>query len=106
MKLSLTLKTQNMRSFNLSSNDGFFKNKVKAATLEQDNILILTNTQVGNKANMLTKEFNLELLNSSTHIDMNGVSIVLKITKIIKVMDARSKNRQGRKDHCLETNDK
>ena len=49
-----------MRSFNLSSNDGFCRNKVKAATLEQDNILLLTNIQVGNKSNMLTKEFNLE----------------------------------------------
>ena len=60
INISLTLKTQNMRSFNLSSNDGFFRNKVKAATLEQDNILLLTNIQVGNKSNMLTKEFNLE----------------------------------------------
>ena len=95
-----------MRSFNLSSNDGFFKNKVKAATLGQDDILLLTNTQVGNKSNILTKEFNLEgykLLNNSTHNNMKGVSIALKITK--KNING-CKNRQGRKDYCLETNDK
>ena len=84
MNISLTLKTPNVRTFNLSSNDEFFKNKAKAATLEQDNIILLTNTQVGAKANMLTKEFNLEgyeLLNNSTHNNMKGVSIALKITK-------------------------
>ena len=76
MNISLTLKTQNVRSFNLSSNDGFFKNKVKAVTLEQDDIILLTNTQVGDKSNMLTKEFNLEgyeLLNNSTYNNMKGV---------------------------------
>ena len=39
---------------------GFFKNKIKAVTLEQDDIILMTNTQVGDKSNMLTKEFNLE----------------------------------------------
>ena len=74
-----------MCSFNLSSNDVLFRNKVKAATLEQDDILLLPNTQVGNKSNMLTKEFNLEgyeLLNNSTHKNMKGVSI--------KIMDAKT----------------
>ena len=33
MNISLTVKTQNMCSFNLSNKDSFFKNKVKAATL-------------------------------------------------------------------------
>ena len=76
MNISLTLKTQNVRSFNLSSNDGFFMNTVKSVTLEQDDIILLTNTQVGDKSNMLTKEFNLEgyeLLNNSTYNNMEGV---------------------------------
>ena len=54
MNISLTVKTQNMCSFNLSNKDGFFKNKVKAATLERDNILLLTNTQVRNKSNYIS----------------------------------------------------
>ena len=48
---------------------------------------------MGDKGNMLRKEFNLEgyeLLNNSTHNNMKGVSIALKITKDIKVMDART----------------
>ena len=76
MNISLAVKTQNMRSFNLSNKDGLFRNKVKAATLEQDDILLLTNTQVGTKSNNLTKEFNLEgykLLNNSTYNIMKGV---------------------------------
>ena len=48
MNISLTVKTQKMCSFNLSNKDGFFKNKVKAATLEHDDIHLLTNTQAGN----------------------------------------------------------
>ena len=82
MNISLTLNTQIMRLFNLSSNDGFIRNKVKAATLEQDDTLLLTDTQVRNKSNMLTKEFNLEgyeLLNNSTHNNIKGVSIALEI---------------------------
>ena len=46
---------------------------------------------MGDKANILMKEFNLEgyeLLNNSTHNNMKGVSIALEITKDIKVMDA------------------
>ena len=61
MDISLTLKTPNVRSFNLSSHDGFFNNNVQAVTLEQDDIILLTNAQVGDKSNMLTKEFNLEI---------------------------------------------
>ena len=44
------MKTQNVRSFNLSSQDGFFKNKIKAVVLEQDDIILMTNTQIGIKA--------------------------------------------------------
>ena len=42
---------------------------------------------------MLTKEFNLEgyeLLSNSTNNNIKGVSIALKITKDIKIMDAKT----------------
>ena len=93
MNISLTVKTQNMRSFNISNKDGFFRNEVKAATLERDDILLLTNTQVGNKSIMLTRKFNLEgykLLNNSTYNNKKGVSIALKIAKNNKIMDAKT----------------
>ena len=64
--------------------NGYFKNKVNAANLERDDILLLTNTLVGKKSNMLTREFNLEgykLLNNSSYNNMKGVSIALKIAK-------------------------
>ena len=97
MNISLTVKTQKMRSFTLSNQDGFFRNKVKAATLERDDILLLTNTQVGNKSNMLTRKFYLEgykLLNNSTHNSMKGVSIALRIAKNIKIMDAKTDDEE------------
>ena len=81
-----------MRSFNLSCQGGFYKSKVKAAILENDDILLLSNTQVGDKAGLLCKEFNLEgyeLLNN-----MKGVSIALRIAKNIKIMDARTDNEE------------
>ena len=74
MNRSQTVKTQNMHSFTLLSQDGFDKNKVKAATLECDNM------QEGDKSRMLTKAFNHEgykLLNNSTQNNMKGVSIAL-----------------------------
>ena len=84
MNINLSIKTQNVRSFNLSSQDGFFKNKIKAVVLEQDDIILMTNTQIGDKSNMLNKEFNLEgyeVIHNSNHNNMKGVSIALKINK-------------------------
>ena len=95
MNISLSIKTQNVRSFNLSSQDGFFKNKIKAVVLEQDDIILMTNTQIGDKSNMLNKEFNLEgyeVIHNSSHNNMKGVSIALKINKEIKIMDAKMDN--------------
>ena len=46
---------------------------------------------------MLTKEFNLEgyeLLNHSTNNNMRGVSIDLKISKNIKIMDAKTEKEE------------
>ena len=55
MNISLTVKTKNMQFFNLSNKDGFYKNKVKAATLKRDDLLLLTNTQFGDIFKMLTR---------------------------------------------------
>ena len=47
---------------------------------------------------MLTKEFNLEgyeLLKNSSHNNMRGVSIALKKSKNIKVMDAKTDKEGG-----------
>ena len=85
MNISLTMKTQNVRSFNLSSQDGFFKNKTKAVTLEQDDIILLTNTQVGDKSHMLMKEFNIEGYTSNIEfIDSwtTGPTVKAKIHRI------------------------
>ena len=95
MNINLSIKTQNVRSFNLSSQDGSFKNKIKAVVLEQDDIILMTNTQTGDKRNMLDKEFNLEgyeVIHNSKHNNMKGVSIALKINKEIKIMDAKTDN--------------
>ena len=95
MNISLSIKTQNVRTFNLSSQDGFFKNKIKAVVLEQDDIILMTNTQIGDKSNMLDKEFNLEgyeVIHNSSHNNMKGVSIALKINKELKIMDAKKDN--------------
>ena len=97
MNINLSIKTQNVRSFNLSSQDGFFKNKIKAVVLEQDDIILMTNTQIGDKSNMLNKEFNLEgyeVIHNSNHNNMKGVSIALKINKEIKIMDAKTDNEE------------
>ena len=97
MNINLSIKTQNVRSFNLSSHDGSFKNKIKAVVLEQDDIILMTNTQIGDKSNMLNKEFNLEgyeVIHNSNHNNMKGVSIALKINKEIKIMDAKTDNEE------------
>ena len=103
MNISLTLKTQKLRSFNLSSNDGFFKNIVKAATLEQNYILLLTNNQVGNKANMLTKEFNLEgyeLLNNSTHNNIHD-TILRILSELLLVSHTVELVRSGSRSQTI-----
>ena len=47
MNLEISLKTQNVRSFNLSENGLYsMKKKVQAVMFEGDDILCLTNTQV------------------------------------------------------------
>ena len=48
MNLELSLKTQNIRSFNLSETGLVsMRKKVKAAILEEDDVIMLTNVQIG-----------------------------------------------------------
>ena len=68
---------------------------LKAATLECDDMILLTNTQSGDKSKILSIEFNLEgyeLLTNSKNNNMKGVSIALRIATNIKIMDARMDN--------------
>ena len=58
MNLEISLKTQNVRSFNLSENGlCSMKTKIKATMLEGDEILLLTNTQIGRNRHIIEKEF-------------------------------------------------
>jgi hypothetical protein len=51
------LKTQNLCSFNLSTSLISMHKKVSATTHENDDIIFLTNTQVGTKKSIIEKEF-------------------------------------------------
>ena len=58
MNLELSSKTQNVRSFDLSETGLIsMKTKMKAAMFEGDNILCLTNTQIGCNHRIIEKEF-------------------------------------------------
>ena len=58
MNLEIAFKTQNVRSFNLSETGLIsMKTKIKAAMLEGDNILCLTNTQIGRNRRIIENEF-------------------------------------------------
>ena len=56
--LEISLKTQNVRSFNLSETGlCSMRTKIKATMLEGDDILLLTNTQIGRNRRVIEKEF-------------------------------------------------
>ena len=58
MNLEISFKTQNVRSFNLSETGlTSMKTKIKAAMFEGDDILCLTNTQIGRNRRVIEKEF-------------------------------------------------
>ena len=58
MNLEISLKTQNVRSFNLSENGLYsMKKKVQAVMFEGDDILCLTNTQIGRNRRVIEREF-------------------------------------------------
>ena len=96
MNLELSLKTQNIRSFNMSENGLVsMRKKVKAAVLEDDDIIMLTNVQLGANRRAVEKEFLFggknpyEIYTNSTATDARGVLIATKIKANIQVIDIR-----------------
>ena len=91
MNLNFSCKTQNIRSFNFSSNiPNFYKRKVDALTLEQDDIILVSNTQIGRNRKILEDEFRFkgyEILTNSTSNAAKGVLIALRIAKDIKIIE-------------------
>ena len=58
MNLELSLKTQNVRSFNMSENGLVsMRKKAKAAILDDDDVIMLTNVQLGTNKLMVEREF-------------------------------------------------
>ena len=96
MNLELSLKTQNVRSFNLSENGlTSMRKKVKAAILEEDDVIMLTNVQLGNNKLMVEREFLFagknpyEIYTNSKASDARGVLIAIKIKANIQVIDTK-----------------
>ena len=94
MNLEISLKTQNVRSFNLSENGlSSMKTKIKATMLEGDDILLLTNTQIGRNRRIIEKEFLIggenpyEIYTNSSASDARGVLIAIRIQANIQVID-------------------
>ena len=56
MNFNIKLKTQNLRSFNLSTSLIAMQKKVSATTHENDDIIFLKNTQLGTKKSLVEKE--------------------------------------------------
>ena len=58
MNLELSLKTQNVRSFNMSENGLVsMRKKVKAVLMEDDDVIMLTNMQLGTNKTAVEREF-------------------------------------------------
>ena len=93
MNISTSVRLQNTRSFNLSDrNNKKIDPKVEACTLEQDDILILTNVQIGDNEQRIKRKFldkGYELFANSTSNQAAGVAICLRIAKEIKVLSIK-----------------
>ena len=94
MNLEISLKTQNVRSFNLSETGlCSMRTKIKATMLEGDDILLLTNTQIGRNRRVIEKEFLIggdnpyEIFTNSNASDDRGVLIAIRIQANIQVVD-------------------
>ena len=89
MNLEISLKTQNLRSFN-PSETGLcsMRTKIKATMLEGEDILLLTNTQIGRNRRVIEKEFLLggdnpyEILTNSGASNTRSVLIAIRIQAI------------------------
>ena len=92
MNLELPLKTQNVRSFNMSEN-GLVSMRKKV--MEDDDIIMLTNVQLGGNKTAVEREFLFggknpyEIYTNSTVNDAKGVLIATKIKANIQVIDIR-----------------
>ena len=96
MNLELSLKTQNVRSFNMSENGLVsMREKVQAAVMEDDDIIMLTNVQLGGNKTAVEREFLFggknpyEIYTNSTVNDARGVLIATKIKANIQVINIR-----------------
>ena len=91
MNLNFSCKTLNIRSFNFSSNiPNVYKCKVDALTLEQDYIIMVSNTKIGRKRKILKDEFRFkgyEIFTNSTSNAAKGVLVALRIVKDIKIIE-------------------
>jgi hypothetical protein len=95
MNFNIKLKTQNLRSFNLSTSLISMQKKVSATTHENDDIIFLTNTQVGTKRNIVEKEFlnckngpYLTYFNSDS-ASSAGVMIAIHIRLELKILEIK-----------------
>ena len=98
MSIKFSVKTQNLRSLNLSNSNTSYKEKIKASCHEKNGILLLTNCQIGNKEHLIKKEF-LTTPNGPYHILTNsksntsaGVLIAVHNDLDAKIIDYRADN--------------
>ena len=96
MNLELSLKTQNVRSFNVSENGLMsMRKKAKAAIMEEDDVIMLTNVQLGTNKMMVEREFLFagknpyEIFTNSSANNARGVLIAIKIKATYKLLTLR-----------------
>ena len=94
MNLESFLNTQKVRSFNLSENVlSNMETKINKTILQGDDILLLTNTQIGRNRRLIEKEFLIGAENpyviytNSSASDARGVLIDIKLQADIQVID-------------------
>ena len=90
MNTSFSIKLQNVRSFNLSDKNKYKTlSKIEACLSESDDIILLSNVQIGSNSNKIINKFNekgYELVINSKCNKSAGVAIALRIAKDMKVL--------------------
>ena len=93
MNISTSIKCQNVRSFNLSDqNNNRIDPKIEACIYEQDDIILLTNVQIGTNKKRIVQKFlkkGYEIFINSESNAAAGVAICLRIAKDIKVLSIK-----------------
>ena len=93
MNISTSIKCQNVRSFNLSDrNNSRIDPKIEACIYEQDDIILLTNVQIGSNKKRIVQKFlrkGYEIFINSESNAAAGVAICLRIAKDIKVLSVK-----------------